>query len=136
MWRVPLTTIFDLVFAAGLIGAAVALVGATLGRLNGRALRLITALELVAAVAAWLAFALSHDHDRELAIAAGGLTCSALVAAAAVVLRHAHDRTDAIDAHFAEAQKRLQGLVDEEAAARAADLERTLARARADSASL
>jgi hypothetical protein len=136
MWRVPLTTVFDLVFAVGIIVAAVGLVGATLGRLSGRVLRLITALELLAAVAAWLAFALSHDHDRELAIAAGGLTCSTLVAAAAVVLRRAYDRTETIDAHFTEAQTRLQALVDEEAAARAAELERTLARARADSASL
>jgi hypothetical protein len=136
MWRVPLTTVFDLVFAAGIVVAATALAGATLRRLSGRTLRANAALELVAAVAAWIAFALSHDHDRELAIAAGGLTACALVAAAAVIVRRAHANAEAIDAHFEEARMRLRALVDEEAASRAAELERTLARARADSASL
>src|SRR5207248_284305 len=45
-------------------------------------------------------------------------------------------RTDAIDAYLAEAQARLRALVAREADERAAELERTLARARADSVSL
>jgi hypothetical protein len=136
MWRVPLTTAFDLAFAVGIVVAATALAAAAVQRLGRRSLQALTGAALVAAVAAWVAFALSHQHDRELAIAAGGLTGCALVCAAAVLVRRAHARSEAIDAHFSEAQARLRGLIDDEAAARAAELERTLARARADSASL
>src|SRR4051794_8452753 len=136
MWRVLLTTVFDLVFALGIVAAAAALVAAAVGRASTQTLRIVVGLELLAALAAWVAFAVSHDHDRELAIAAGGLTACTLVAAAGVLVRRAHERSQAIDAHFTEAQARLGSLVDEEATARAAELERTLARARSESASL
>jgi hypothetical protein len=136
MWRVPLTTVFDLVFALGIVVAAAALVAAAVDRASAQTLRIVVGLELVAALAAWVAFAISHDHDRELAIAAAGLTACTLVAAAAEVLRRAHERAQIVDAHFTDAQMRLRALVDDEAAARAAELERTLARARAESASL
>src|SRR4051794_4344670 len=136
MWRVPLTTVFDLVFALGIVVAAAALVAAAVDRASSQTLRIVVGLELIAALAAWVAFAVSHDHDRELAVAAGGLTACTLVAAAALVLRRAHERSQTIDAHFTDAQARLRALVDDEAAARAAELERTLARARAESTSL
>src|SRR3954471_9214128 len=136
MWRVLLTTVFDLVFALGIVAAAAALVAAAVGRASTQTLRIVVGLELLAALAAWVAFAVSHDHDRELAIAAGGLTACTLVAAAAVVLRRAHERAQIVDAHFPDAQVRLRALVDDETAARAAEIERTLARARAESTSL
>src|SRR3954454_235243 len=136
MWRVLLTTVFDLVFALGIVVAAAALVAAAVDRASSQTLRIVVGLELIAALAAWVAFALTHDHDRELAIAAAGLTACTLVAAAADVVRQAHERSRTIDAHFTAAQARLRALVDEEATARAAELERTLARARAESASL
>jgi hypothetical protein len=58
------------------------------------------------------------------------------VAAGAAALRRAHARDEAFDAYLATAQQRLQRQIDAEAASRAAELERTLARARADSVSL
>jgi hypothetical protein len=136
MGRMALTTVFDIVFAAGIVVAAVALLGASVRRLGRRTLVALTAVEVAAAVAAWLAFALQSTHDRELAVAAAGLSACTLVTASALLLLRAHARAEALDAHFEEATARLRALVDEEAAARAAELERTLARARADSVSL
>jgi len=133
---VGLTTIFDIVFAAGAVVAAGAILVAV-AQVGPRALTSGLALaELVAAVAAWVAFALSHSHPRELAVAAGGLTASAVAAAGAIVARRAMARADDFDAHLGAAEERLRALVDQEAAERAAELERTLARARADSVSL
>jgi hypothetical protein len=131
-----LTNTFDIVFAAGIGVAALALVGAAMRFLPRFALVALTSLELGAAVGAWLFFALRHPHPRELAVAAGGLTGCLLAASAAILLRHALVRTEQIDAHLGEAQARLRALVDGEAEERSAELERTLARARADSVSL
>jgi hypothetical protein len=87
-------------------------------------------------LAAWLAFALSHNHARELAVAAGGLTGCLLAASAALLLQRALVRTHAMDANLEEAQTTLRALVARETAESAAELERSLARARADSVSL
>ncbi|MDX6486108.1 MAG: hypothetical protein QOF43_1261 [Gaiellaceae bacterium] len=131
-----LTTAFDLAFAAGICLAALAVAGAALRILPRAILIALTALELGGAVAAWVVYALEHTHPRELAIAAGGLTVCFLVTGTSVLLRRALVRTDAIDLHLADAQAQLRALVDNEARERAAELERTLARARADSVSL
>src|SRR6478752_1464146 len=82
MGPMVLTTAFDLVFAAGVSVAALALAGAALRFLPRSALAALAALELGGALAAWLAFALSHNHARELAVAAGGLTGCLLAASA------------------------------------------------------
>jgi hypothetical protein len=129
------TTLFDALFAAALVVAALALAGAAVRLLTPFVLGALATLVSAGAVAGWVAFALKHDHPRELAVAAGGLTASALVAAAALALRRMLLRAEAIDAHVAQARARLRALVDEEAVERAAELERTLARARADSVS-
>jgi hypothetical protein len=132
----PLTEAFDIVFAAGIGVAALALAGAA-GRFLPRfALVGLTALQFTAAIVAWLVFALRNSHPRELAIAAGGLTGCLLATAAALLLRRVLERTEQIDAHLAEAQARLHALVEREASERGAELERTIARARADSVSL
>ena len=135
MGPMVLTTVFDIVFAAG-VGCCVArtrwcraALPASLGA------RRAGALELGSALAAWLAFALSHDHPRELAVAAGGLTGCLLAALAALLLARALVRTDAMDANLEEAQTTLRALVARETAENAAELERSLARARADSVS-
>jgi hypothetical protein len=132
----PLTTVFDIVFAAGIVVAALALSGVAFRLLPRGALVALAALELGAALAGWIFFALRHAHERELAVAAGGLTACLVAACAAILLRSALVRTDALDAHLADAQATLRGAVEAEAAERAAELERTLARARADSVSL
>ena len=69
-------------------------------------------------------------------MAAGGLTGCLLAAAAALLLLRALARTEAMDANLAEAQTQLRTLVARETAENAAELERSLARARADSVSL
>ena len=131
-----LTNAFDIVFAAGVGVAALALVGAAMGFLPRLALIALASLEFGAAIGAWLFFALRHSHPRELAVAAGGLTGCLLAAGAAIALRSALVHGEQIDAHLDEARARLRALVEQEAEDRAAELERTLARARADSVSL
>jgi hypothetical protein len=130
-----LTYTLDILFAAGIILAAVALLGAALRFLSPAALVALASVELAASVCAWLVFALHRPHTRELAVAAAGLTGCLLAAFAAIVLRRALVNADAIDAHLELAKAELRALVDREAVERAAELERTLARARADSVS-
>jgi hypothetical protein len=134
MSGMPLTTVFDIVFAAGVVAAAAALVGASLRLVPRTTARALAGLTAGAAVAGWVVFALRHD--RELAISAGGLTGCAIAAAASLLLRGALARVAEIDLRLADAQGRLAAQIDEEAADRAGELERTLARARADSVSL
>jgi hypothetical protein len=136
MGAMLLTNAFDIVFAAGIGVAALALVGAAMGFLMRLALIALASLEFGAAIGAWLFFALRHSHPRELAVAAGGLTGCLLAGGAAIALRSALVRSEEIDAHLEEARAGLRALVEQEAEDRAAELERTLARARADSVSL
>jgi hypothetical protein len=131
-----LTTLFDVLFAAAAAVAAVALAGAALRLLPRIVLAALTVVVSVGALAARMYYALRHSHPRELAVAAGGLSASAVAVAGALLLRYALARADARDAYVGEAEARLLALVDKEARDRAAELERTLARARADSVSL
>src|SRR6185437_12429117 len=64
-----------------------------------------------------------------------GLLGCVLATAAALALQRVLIRGEQIAAHLGEAQARLRELVEQEVAERAVDLERTLARARADSVS-
>jgi hypothetical protein len=131
-----LTTGFDIGLAVAIGVAALALAGAAL-RLFGRVvLVLLSLLVLGGAAGGWAMFALRHSHPRELALAAGGLTGAALACGASLVVAWALARATDTEAHVAAAQKRLQEVVDQESADRTEELERTLARARADSISL
>lgn len=131
-----LTTGFEIGFAVAVGIAALALAGAALRFLPRWALVFLSLIVLGGAAGGWVMFALRHSHPRELALAAGGLTASALACGAALAVRWALARAADTDAHVADAQARMRELVDAEAAERAAELERTLARARADSISL
>jgi hypothetical protein len=131
---VALTTIADLIFAGGVVLAALALAGAVFRRAPSSLLLAAFVVEAAAAVGVWVAFALRHD--RSLALAAGGLTACALVAGAAILLRRALKRIAATDARLAEAQADLLATVEREKATLAKEVELTLARARADSRSL
>jgi hypothetical protein len=131
---VGLTTLADLLFAGGVVIAALALAGAAFRRASASLLMAAFAVEAVAAVGVWVAFALRHD--RSLAVAAGGLTACALVAGAAILLRRALKRAEATDARLAEAQADLVATVEREKKTLAKEVELTLARARADSRSL
>src|SRR3954452_14570336 len=134
MVGVALTTTFDIAFAAATCVAAAALALAALRRAPVWLLSALAGVIGACALVGWAFFALRQQ--RELAVAAGGLTACALVAAAAVALRRALAETAAYDAHLALAQERLRRKVDTEAQERGAELERTLARARAESVSL
>ena len=129
-----LTTFCDLIFAGGVVLAALALAGAALHRARIRALVTATILEAAAAVGVWVAFALRHD--RPLAVAAAGLTACTLAAGGAVLLARALARVGAMDARLAEAQADLLTAVEREKTALGKELQLTLARARADSRSL
>jgi hypothetical protein len=131
---VALTTIADLIFAGGVVLAALALAGAALRRGPTALLASVTVVEAAAAVGVWVAFALRHD--RPLAVAAGGLTVCTLAAGAALLLRRALLRVGAIDAQLVEAQAGLLALVEREKTGLGKEMELTLARARADSRSL
>lgn len=131
-----LRTGFDIGFAVAVGVAALALGGAALRFLVRTSLVLLTVLVSGGAIAAWVAFALRHSHPRELAVAAGGISGCAIACAASIVAAWALGRAAKTEAHIAAAQARLLELVEREAADRAAELERTLARARADSVSL
>jgi len=131
-----ITTGFDIGFAVAIGVAALALAGAAL-RLFGRVvLVLLSLLVLGGAAGGWVMFALRHNHPRELAVASGGLTGAALACGASLVVAWALARAADTEAHVTAAQERLHAVVDQEAADRAEELERTLARARADSISL
>jgi hypothetical protein len=131
-----LTTGFDIGFAVSVGVAGLALAGAALRCLRRIALILLGLLVLGGAAGGWVMFALRQSHPRGVAIAAGGLTASALVCGAALVVAWALAHATDTETQIATAQKRLQELVDKEAADRAVELERILARARADSISL
>jgi hypothetical protein len=133
---VSLTTGFDVGFAVAAGVAAFALAGAALRFLPRWALVLLGLLVLGGAAGGWVGYALRHDHPRELLVASGGLTAAALACGAALLVSWALDRAAATEDHVATAQARLVELVERDAADRSAELERTLARARADSISL
>jgi hypothetical protein len=131
---VALTTLFDIVFAVATAVAAGSLGLAALRKATVAALVAVSGLLAAIAVTGWTAYALRHH--REVAVAAGGITLCAVVVAGAAALRRALAQAEEFDAHLAAAQTRLREQIDAEAADRAAELERTLARARADSVSL
>jgi hypothetical protein len=138
MQPMTLTTGYDVAFAAGAAIAAVALTGAALRFLPRFALVALGAIACGGSGAAWIGFALRrHGHrHHDLLVAAIGLTVSAVATVVSLPLRRAILRADAIDAHLADAQAKLDAQIERESAARAEELERTLARARADSVSL
>lgn len=129
-----LTTLFEIGFAAAAGVAALLLALAAFRKLPAWVIAIVAALIAGGAVVGWTMLVLRDD--RELALAAGGLSACALAAAGAVALRRAHRRAEDFEGHLAAAQDALDEQIDAEAAGRAAELERTLARARADSVSL
>jgi hypothetical protein len=131
---VELVTIVQIVFAASAAVAALTLLGVTFDRVRPRPLRVLAVLTGLAAVAAWVAFGLRPETD--IAVAAGGITVAFLAQLAAVKLRDLLRTTRRVDDQLARAQGRMNSLIAREADERNAELERTLARARADSASI
>lgn len=131
-----LTTGFEIGFAVAAGVSAIALMGAALRWFPRNVLVLLTLGVAAGAVGGWVEYALHHSRPRELALAAGGITACAFATVAALVVAWALDRAAPTEAHVAAAQGRLQELLDAATAERVAELEHTLARARADSISL
>lgn len=129
-----LVTIAQIVFAATAVVTAASLTAAALDHIGRRALLALAAAVGVLAVAAWVAFV--FRPSASLAVAAGGVTVAFLAQLVAIRLRRLLRAAGRVDEQLARAQSRLHSLVAQEAEERAAELERVLARARADSSSL
>jgi hypothetical protein len=125
--------VVEVVFAGAVVVVFVSAAAVGLERVSRVWLIRLSALLSAAAVVAWVAFALKPE--RAVAVAAGGLTVCAAFELALVALRRllAHGRD--LDRQLAAAEERLDAVVRTEIDARAADLERTLTLARAESLS-
>jgi len=124
----------QIVFAVAASVVAVTLLGVAFGRIRRRVLVALAVLDGLAAVAAWVGFGLRPDTNT--ATAAGGITVAFVAQLAAVKLRDLLRVSRRVDDQLARAQGRMNSLVAREADERNAELERTLTRARADSASI
>jgi hypothetical protein len=131
---VALVTVVQIVFAAAAAMAALTVLAVAFDRVRRRILIALAVLDGAAAVAAWVAFALRPD--RNIAAAAGGITVAFVVQLAAVKLHDLLRAARRMDDQLARAQGRLNSMIAREAEERAVELERTLVRARADSASM
>jgi uncharacterized phage infection (PIP) family protein YhgE len=131
---VDLVAIAQIVFAVTAVVTAASLVAAAYDRASRRVLVGLAFAIGAAAVAAWVAFV--WRRDAALAVVAGGMTLAFAAELLAVRVRDLLRAAGRVDEQLARAQSRLHSLVAREAEDRAAELERLLARARADSASL
>ena len=126
-------TAFQVAFAGGAVVAAATLAWAALGRARKRALVAAAVLLGLLAVAAWVVFAV--EPSAELAVAAAGQSLATLAVAGAIRLGRAVRRIRALDAESAGARRALSATLAEHTAALSAELDRTIQRARAESAS-
>ena len=129
-----LVTIVQIAFAATAAVATLTLVAVAFDRSRRRVLVALAVLAGVTAVAAWVAFGLRREAG--IAAAAGGISVAFLAQLAAVKLRDLLRASRRVDDQLARAQGRINSMVAREADERMAELERTLVRARADSASI
>ncbi len=124
---------FSIGFAVAIVVVAASFAAAAGNRLPMRTASILAGVIGSAAVAAWIA--LAFDPELALAVAAAGLTVCAFAELGASALSRLVGRGRELDADFARAEAQLRALIEQEAAERAVELERTLARARADSVS-
>ena len=129
-----LVAVAQIVFAVTAVVTAASLVAAAYDRASRRVLLGLAFAIGAAAVAAWVAFV--WRRDAALAVVAGGMTLAFAAELLAVRVRDLLRAAGRVDEQLARAQSRLHSLVAREAEERSAELERLLARARADSASL
>lgn len=125
---------FSIGFAVAIVVLAASFAAAAGGRLSGRSAYALAALTGSGAVAAWIA--LAFEPDLTLAVAAAGLTVCSLAQLGAYALSRLIRRGRVLDADYTRAEDRLRTLIERESTMRAAELERTLTIARADSISL
>ena len=121
-------------FAAAVVVAAASLAAAAFARAPKRTFAALAALLAVGAVAAWIGVGLVPHV--EVVVAAVGITLALVAELAALRLQGVLAGSRRVEDQLARAEARLTSLVAREAEDRAAELDRTLARARADSTSL
>jgi hypothetical protein len=131
---VELEQIVQIAFVAAAVVTTLSLLGAVLDRVSNSVLAGGAVLLGIGAAAAWVAFGVRPD--RGIAVAAGGITLAFGAQLAAVKLREVLRAAHRTDEQIARAQARLGTVIAKEADERSAELERTLARARADSVSI
>ena len=125
--------VLELVFAGAVVVVFASAVAAVFDRVSRQTSVWLATFLGAAAAVAWVSFALKPS--REVAVAAGGITVCAALELGVVVLRRLVAQARQVDRRLAEAEDRFDTLVSAEVEARAAELERTLSRARADSLS-
>jgi hypothetical protein len=130
---VTVELVFELLFAVSAVVAAAGFVAAVAERVSARLLVLAAGVVGATATAGWVI--LAFEPSEELAVSAAGLTVSAAALGGAAVLRGVVDRTRMLDEPLDRAKAEIAAVVAAEGAARATELERSLARARADSVS-
>jgi uncharacterized phage infection (PIP) family protein YhgE len=131
---VQLTRAAEIVFAVAAVVAVASLIAAVGERVSRRTLLALGIVLALTAAACWAGFAL---HERAaIAVSATGIMLAAVAELAAAKILDLVGRLRRIDERFAEGEARLSTLIAVEASARAGELEHTLVRARADSASL
>jgi hypothetical protein len=129
-----LTTTVELGFAVAAVVAVGSLAAALVDKLRRSFLFALAVVLGAGATAAWVAFAL---HERAaIAVAASGISVCFAAELSALRVGRLAAAIRSVDDEFADAQTRLSVLIGNETSARTAELERTLARARADSSSL
>jgi hypothetical protein len=123
--------VLELVFAGAVIAVFGAAAAVVLGQISNRALQGLAAILCAAAVVAWVAFALEPQAD--VAVSAGGLTVCAALGLGLFVLRRLLEQGRDLESQLDYARDQLEAVVRHETETRAAELERTLALARAQS---
>jgi hypothetical protein len=121
-------------FAVAVVVAAASLAAAMLGRAPKRLVLGAAALLGLGAVAAWIA--VGFDPSVEVVVPALGITFAFVAELAALKLQRLVVASRRFEDQLARAQSRLTSLVAQESRDRAAELERVLSRARAESTSL
>ncbi len=129
-----LTTAVELGFAVAVVVATVSLAAALVDKVPRSVLIALAVLLGGETAAAWVAFAL-HER-RTIGVAAAGITVALAAQLAGIRIGRLVAAIRTVDDELADAETRLSALIAQEASDRTAELERTLALARADSASL
>jgi hypothetical protein len=131
---VDTAAIVQIVFAVSAVAAGLSLAAAAFDRIGRPALVTLAAVSGAVAVGGWVVAGIVQETD--VIVAAAGMTLAFVAQVAAIRLRDLMRTTRRVDEQLARAHGRLNSLIAREAEERGAELERTLARARADSASL
>ena len=126
--------ILQIVFAVSAVVAGLSLAGAAFERIGRRTLITLACVSGAVALGGWVVAGIVHETD--VIVAAAGMTLAFVAQLAAIRLRDLARTARRVDEQLARAHGRLNSLIAREAEERGAELERTLARARADSASL